>query len=153
AIPDGAALLEFAVYRPFDPNALVESEQAAGQPRYAVYVIEPHREVQWADLGPAAPIDGAVHALRQALRDPATQQVRDLARAIDESVFRPVRTMIGAARRLLVSPDGDLNLVPFEAFLDEDGHYAVERFSISYLTSGRDLLRLEVPRPETREAV
>jgi len=153
AIPEAAALLEFAVYRPFDPNALVDSEQAAGEPRYAVYVIQPHREVQWADLGPAAPIDASVHALRQALRDPADQRVRDLARAIDEKVFRPIRTMVSVATRLLVSPDGELNLVPFEALLDENGRYAVERFSISYLTSGRDLLRLEVPRPEKREAI
>src|SRR5262249_9726637 len=29
---------------------------------------------------------------------------------------------------------------------DEQSHYLVERFSVSYLTTGRDLLRLEAPR-------
>jgi CHAT domain-containing protein len=47
---------------------------------------------------------------------------------------------------LLISPDGELNLIPFETLVDERGRYAVERYSISYLTSGRDLLRLQVPR-------
>jgi CHAT domain-containing protein len=35
-----------------------------------------------------------------------------------------------------------LNLVPFAALVDEHDQYLVERYSISYLTSGRDLLRL-----------
>src|SRR4029434_6482805 len=39
-----------------------------------------------------------------------------------------------------------LNLIPFAALVDEKGRYAVERYSISYLTSGRDLLRLQVAR-------
>jgi CHAT domain-containing protein len=47
---------------------------------------------------------------------------------------------------LLVSPDGQLNLIPFEALVDEAGHYLVERYAVSYLTTGRDLLRLQVPR-------
>src|SRR5262249_29452999 len=45
-----------------------------------------------------------------------------------------------------ISPDGALNLMPFEALADERGRYLVERYSISYLASGRDLLRLEVAR-------
>src|SRR5262249_37259463 len=47
---------------------------------------------------------------------------------------------------LLISPDGALNLVPFAALVDERGRYLVERYSITYLTSGRDLLRLQVAR-------
>jgi CHAT domain-containing protein len=48
--------------------------------------------------------------------------------------------------RLLVSPDGELNLIPFAALVDEEGHYLIERYSITYLTSGRDLLRMQVAR-------
>src|SRR5262249_60056738 len=47
---------------------------------------------------------------------------------------------------LLISPDGDLSLIPFEALVDEHGRYAIERYAITYLTSGRDLLRMQVPR-------
>jgi CHAT domain-containing protein len=54
--------------------------------------------------------------------------------------------LVGDATRLLISPDGALNLVPFEAFVDEDGHYSVERYAIDYLTSGRDLLRMQISR-------
>jgi CHAT domain-containing protein len=34
-----------------------------------------------------------------------------------------------------------LNLVPFAALLDDKGEYLAKRFEITYLTSGRDLLR------------
>jgi CHAT domain-containing protein len=47
---------------------------------------------------------------------------------------------------LLISPDGALNLIPFAALVDERGRYLVERYSISYLASGRDLLRLQASR-------
>ena len=40
-----------------------------------------------------------------------------------------------------------MNLIPFEALVDEQGRYLVERYSISYLTAGRDLLRKQVARP------
>ena len=55
-----------------------------------------------------------------------------------------MRTRLGPLRHVLISPDGELNLVPFAALVDEDGNYLVERFTITYLTSGRDLLRLQV---------
>jgi CHAT domain-containing protein len=53
---------------------------------------------------------------------------------------------LGATRQLLVSPDGPLHLIPFAALVDEQQHYLVERYAITYLTSGRDLLRLLIPR-------
>ena len=61
--------------------------------------------------------------------------------------MRPLRAAYGDVSRLLVSPDGALNLVPFEALVDEQGQYLIERFAISYLTSGRDLLRQQVSLP------
>jgi len=57
-----------------------------------------------------------------------------------------VRELLGDAKQLLVSADGLLSLIPFAALVDEQGKYLIQRYSISYLTSGRDLLRLQVMR-------
>jgi CHAT domain-containing protein len=65
---------------------------------------------------------------------------------VDQKVFQPLRPLLGDLTRLLVSPEGELNLIPFAALVDERRQYAVERYSISNLASGRDLLRLQVPR-------
>jgi CHAT domain-containing protein/Flp pilus assembly protein TadD len=145
AIPADAALIEFNIYRLFNVNAANE-KQAYGRPRYVAYILRREGEVQWKDLGEAKAIDAAITALRKAMRDWRRNDVRVLARALDKMVFQPLRPLIGEQKRLLISPEGELNLVPFAALVDERGRYRLEQYSISYLGSGRDLLRFELPR-------
>lgn len=145
SIPAGAALIEFAVYRPYDPKAESNNEAYKG-PRYIAYVLRQKGEVLWRDLGDAKTIDEAVGSLRQALGNPARRDAREHARAVDEKVMQPLRTLISDANQLLISPDGALNLIPFEALVDEQGRYLVQRYAFAYLTSGRDLLRMQVSR-------
>jgi CHAT domain-containing protein/Flp pilus assembly protein TadD len=153
ALPAGGALVEFAVYTPQDPR----NNKNKLPPRYLAYLLEAQGRPKWTDLGEAAPIDRAINAWRQALRDPRRTDVNRLARVVDEKVMRPVLALaqseLGATRRLLIAPDGLLNLVPFAALVDRHGRYLVERYSISYLTGGRDLLRSPVRRPGGQEAV
>jgi CHAT domain-containing protein len=144
AIPGRAALLEFSVFHPWDPKA--EDTGGRTTAHYAAYVIGRHGTPRGFDLGEAGRIDGLIDDLRGALRDPARGDVRRLARALDDRVMRPLRAALGDATQMLISPDGELNLVPFEALVDERGRYLIEGYDISYLTSGRDLLRMQVPR-------
>jgi CHAT domain-containing protein len=152
AIPANAALLEFAVFRPFDPRA-ERNEQAYGRPHYAVYVVVQHGTPIGIDLGPVDDIDPLVVTLRRSLRDPADAEVKTHARAVDEKVMRPLRPFLRTATRLLISPDGGLNLLPFEALPDEHGRYLIERYSTTYLTSGRDLLRMQIAPASTERPV
>jgi CHAT domain-containing protein len=145
AIPEDAALLEFAVFRPFDPTAELPNTEF-GPPHYAAYVLHKSGRPLGIDLGPTAEINAAIDALRQALRDRSRTDVKARARTVYDLVMRPLQSLYGDASRLLVSPDGGLNLVPFDALVDDEGRYLIERHSISYLTSGRDLLRMQVPR-------
>jgi CHAT domain-containing protein len=145
AIPDDAALIEFTSYRPFNAKA-TKDDEAYGQPRYVAYVLRREGEIRWKELGEATAIDMAIAAFRKASRDPRREDVKRLARAVDAKVFQQIRPLLGDVSRLLISPDGSLNLIPFAALVDERGRYAVERYSISYLASGRDLLRLQVAR-------
>jgi CHAT domain-containing protein len=87
-----------------------------------------------------------VIALRKALRDPSNADVNARARALDDRIMRPLRPFLSVATRLLISPDGGLNLVPFETLVDEHGRYLIERYATTYLTSGRDLLRMHTAR-------
>jgi len=64
-------------------------------------------------LGEAQVIDAAIEELRQGLRDPKRSDVRDLARAVDQRVMQPLRALLGETAHLLISPDGELNLIPF----------------------------------------
>jgi CHAT domain-containing protein/Tfp pilus assembly protein PilF len=144
AIPPDSALIEFASFRPFDGKS-TKSDEAYGQPRYVAYVLRREGEIKWKELGEAKSIDTAIAAFRKALRDPKRGDVKRVARAVDAKIFQPLRPLVGDMNRLLISPEGSLNLIPFAALVDERGRYVVERYSISYLTSGRDLLRLQAP--------
>jgi len=148
AVPDGALLIEFALYRPRDATT------GTPQPsRYEAYLLGHHGEAQWADLGEAASVDRAVSAWRRALGDPGRTDARRLARALDQRVMEPIRNLMDDSRHLLISPDGQLNLIPFAALVDAQNRYLVERFTISYLSSGRDLLRLQIPRESRSDPV
>jgi CHAT domain-containing protein/tetratricopeptide (TPR) repeat protein len=152
AIPGDAALIEYAVFRPFDPGA-ERNEEAYGAPHYAAYVIGRHGPPAGVDLGAVEDIDALVSRLRDSLRDSGSTDVKARARALDERVLHPLRAFVNGATRLLISPDGALNLVPFETLIDEHGRYVIERYSTSYLTSGRDLLRAQIARGRAGKAV
>jgi CHAT domain-containing protein len=151
-IPDEAALIEFITYWPFDSKA-PENDKAYGAPRYAAYVFRKNDDVRWAELGRTRDLDDTIVAWRQALRDPQRKDAQQLARAIDEKMMRPVRALVGAATHLLISPDGELNLIPFGALVDEQGRYLVQNYATTYLTSGRDLLRMKVARESKSNAL
>ncbi|HYP02451.1 MAG TPA: tetratricopeptide repeat protein [Pyrinomonadaceae bacterium] len=148
AIPTGAALVEMVLYRPYEPKTIGKSR--FGAPRYVAYVLTREAGAPlWVDLGEAAAIDRDIALWRRALTNHASRDVRERGRALDEMLMRPVRTLLGASRpqpqqHLLLSPDGALNLIPFGALVDEQNKYLLESYSITYLTSGRDLLRLQL---------
>ena len=150
ALPADAALIEFLSYRPFNARA-GRGEKKFGAARYVAYVARREGEPQFVDLGGAAAIEAKVEKLRVALRDGRraaagdVATVKSAARELDIQVMRPVRALLGATRRVFLSPDGVLNLIPFAALVDERGKYLVEDYTFTYLTSGRDLLRLQVP--------
>ncbi|MGB7926330.1 MAG: CHAT domain-containing protein, partial [Pyrinomonadaceae bacterium] len=151
AIPANAALVELVSYRAFNEKARTRDARW-GARRYAAYVLSHEGEPRWVDLGEAESIDASVTRLRVALSNPRNEQARRIARALDEKLMRPVRRLLGGATVLLISPDGMLNLVPFAALVDEQNRYLVERYTINYLTSGRDLLRLRIRAQESGQA-
>ncbi|MDI1478932.1 CHAT domain-containing tetratricopeptide repeat protein [Polyangium sp. y55x31] len=171
AIPEEAALVELFLYAPFDVDTW---KYRVNAPRYAAYVLHRSGEIAWADLGEAEPINAAAIRLRQALSQTSAERrptgahatareflshddpvgdPRRAGRDLDELVMRPIRRLLGSVRRILLSPDASLNLVPFGALVDEEGHYLVERSSVTYLASGRDLLRRATNVPSRRAPV
>jgi CHAT domain-containing protein len=140
AIPQGAALVEIFLLHP-------PANQPSRSARYLAYVLHAAGNPEWVDLGEAPPIDAATRAVREAFSDPSRNDARALARALDEKVMRPIRKLLKDTRRVLLSPDGSLNLLPVGALVDENQRFLTEHYSISYLVSGRDLLRMAIRTP------
>ncbi|MBW4671722.1 MAG: tetratricopeptide repeat protein [Cyanomargarita calcarea GSE-NOS-MK-12-04C] len=160
-IPQDAAMVEIVQYKPFNPKGK-NDDGKWGESRYAAVVLRTSGEPKWVDLGDDTTIDKSIASFRRVLaRGPATSKsnsqerrgidvepaegksLEELARTLDKQVMAPIRPLLGDVRHLLLSPDGQLNLIPFEALKDEQNKYLVQRYAFSYLTTGRDLLRLQ----------
>jgi CHAT domain-containing protein len=145
ALPKDGALVEFITYmdRPLVPASTPEARQLS-QLRYLALVLFPDASTQAIDLGPAEPLDSSALSLRSALAN-RDDNFQVHAQALYQLAFQPLLPLLGKARRLFLSPDGQLALVPFAAL--HDGQQSlVDTFDFTYLTSGKSLL----PRPQER---
>ena len=143
-LPQGSVLVDFAKIRPFDFQAHGKKSQW-GPACYLAFVLPAGAPDQAGllNLGEAEPIDQAVADLKEALadtQDAQGQQVLAMGEKLYELVFAKIEKELGQARDIFISPDGNLNLIPFEVLRKPDGKYLIEEYSFNYLASGRDLI-------------
>ncbi len=141
ALPADSALVEIFAYQPDDPRQPKTSDDA-NKRRYVAYVQTAKGSLHFYELGATSDIDQQIKQLREALISASRLDVKALGRALYEKVLQPLRPYFGDAKHLFLSPDGALNLVPFGALVGEDGQYLIQRYNFTYLSSGRDLIRL-----------
>jgi hypothetical protein len=149
SLPAGAVLLDVVRFDVYDFKA--PSGKRWKPARYAAWVTPAGGDVKVIDLGDADVIDAAVKEVRVALEgahklirakgEPeAEKALRGPLGKLSKLVLQPLLPHVGKASRWVVSPDGNLWLVPWEILLLPDGKYAVEEHTLSYAVSGRDLV-------------
>ena len=143
ALPRDARLVELVDYQPRDWRAPDVPAPPPLPRRYAAYVLASQGDPVLVDLGPVKPIDDAIAVFRRALGDPDDASVAERGRALYELTFAKLVPALAGSKDVIVAPDGALNLVPFAA-LHDGKQYLVQAYTFTYLTSGRDLLRLGV---------
>ncbi len=140
ALPKDGALVELIAYTdiPLVPKPATPRGKSSSPLRYLALVLFPDASTRAVDLGPAEPIDRAASHLRNALanRDASFQAT---AQELHQRAFQPLLPLLGKTRRVFLSPDGQLGLVPFAA-LHDGRRFLLDSFDFSYLTSGRELL-------------
>jgi CHAT domain-containing protein len=146
AMPADARLVEIVNFQPWDPNTTYAARLTGKlKPRhYAAYIVGPKGDPAVVDLGEAAPIDKAVEEFRKAVSDPDNDRATDLGRALYDLTMAKVVPKLGGSTNILIAPDGALNVVPFSALVDDKKDFLIKKYTFTYLTSGRDLLRLGV---------
>lgn len=150
ALPSTGALVEYQRYQPFDgkkPNS-----QRWGKPRYLALVLKANGSVAAVDLGPAVVIE---ERIQQALR--ATQEqlsdANQLWGQVGKQVLDPLGPALAGVQTLFVSPDGELNRIPFAALPAPGGKTLLsESLQLRLLTTGRELLDLAQPRRQAKTA-
>ena len=131
-IPPKALLVEFVVYKDHYRNT-----------KYAAVTVNSDGDYQWFPLGSASEIDNLSVQFIQQLS--SRQPYEETATKLYQKIIKPLQSKLAGKRHVLISPDGQLNLIPFEALIDQQ--HLVEQYQLSYLSSGRDLLQYDSSEP------
>ncbi|MEZ6133167.1 MAG: CHAT domain-containing tetratricopeptide repeat protein [Planctomycetaceae bacterium] len=137
----------------FDVAQVTSLKKDREPARYVAWVIPAAGagEIHLVDLGPAQPIDQKVAAIRaqiqKTLNDLPESDEAALETALQKSlneisdlVLRPLEASLGDVVEVILSPDGSLWNLPWNALLMSDGRYLVEAFRTRYVLSGRELV-------------
>jgi CHAT domain-containing protein len=116
---------------------------------YLAFLLTPDGRVVLLDLGESSSTDAQVSDTLKAITDEHflkdvstyTHASDDKLAALYKQILQPIDTAVGTRTRLIVSPDGELHKVPFGALRTPDGQYLIEQRVVSYVASGRDLVR------------
>jgi CHAT domain-containing protein len=153
-LPKGSVLVDFVRFTPRRFGA-ARGESRYEAPRYLAFILHAGKlEVQMIDLGEAEHIEAAIAMFRRCVIWPTCDLLGEtleenrkhllrLCRQLYCNVFLPIKETLkeGHSNLLFLSPDGELNLLPFEALLNEEGKFVIEEYRLNYVASGRDVLR------------
>jgi CHAT domain-containing protein/Tfp pilus assembly protein PilF len=144
ALPAGSALVELQKYQPFDGRK--PREHRWGEPRYLALILRPEQSITAVQLGPAAPIETAIQKSLQASSDNTTD-ANSLWGRVSELVLKPLMPALTGSRQWFLSPDAELNRVPFAVLPapQEPSKPLAQVIQLRLLTTGRELLRLQQP--------
>ncbi|MCA9049436.1 MAG: CHAT domain-containing protein, partial [Planctomycetaceae bacterium] len=134
--------------------------------RYVAWIIPPTGggEIRLVDLGEADPVDQQVTALRKLLPEVIAQlaekgertteaAVRQQLDVLSDMLLRPLEPFLKDVSEVILSPDGELWSVPWNALLTADDRYLVETYRTRFVLSGRELVYRHPERAAVSEPV
>jgi CHAT domain-containing protein len=152
SLPPNAALVDLVYYFRFDFQSKTNDWNEARYAAYLTFPLTPDATnpiVAMVDLGEAAPIDVLVDVVSQRMSAGqfANKNLSFAMQQLSELVYAPLARHLTNVSHLIVCPDGQLSRVPFEMLLvsgrGEPPRYLVEEKTVSYVGSGREVVRLQ----------
>lgn len=143
-LPQGSAYIDFALvedwqFQPLEVRGL----------RYLAFIVSsrPGATVQMLDLGPSDTINRAITDYRRQIAaqagggkaDPA--RLAAVAAELHSRLMAPLLPHLEGISTLIISPDAGLHLLPFEVLRGKGQPYLLEQYAVSYVASGRDMVR------------
>jgi CHAT domain-containing protein/tetratricopeptide (TPR) repeat protein len=137
-LPRASVLVDIAKFRDYDFKTGKWLKE-----RYLAFILAPAKfaVVSLVDLGEAGAVDEKVALLKRDIKDTSLprESLLKQSTALYRLVFAPLKKAIGDAGQIFVSPDGSLNLIPFEVLTDDDGRFLIDAYKFDYLSAGRDI--------------
>ena len=120
------------------------------KPRYLAFVLIPGKEaiVKLIDLASTEDTDRHIKEYLEEMKKPIEQKtlprkqlLAKEAKAVYDLIMKPLEQYTKGKKQLFISPDGNLNLIPFEVLMTSEGKYLMEDHIINYVGAGRDIVR------------
>ena len=140
-LPDDSVLIEFQRYQPFDGKKASDDQWAAA--RYMALLLRPNGEIEHFDLGLAKSLERQIHVTLRA-SESGSLNAQELWLELGKLLIRPLAQGTAGAKTWFISPDGELNRIPFAALSAPSGDELLgEAVQLRLLTTGRELLDLD----------
>ncbi len=112
---------------------------------YFAFILIPGNpyDLRMVDLGSADNIDSLIFQFKKMIfqiEHPDSSKITFFAGRLYNTVFSPIEKELGGRQHIYLSPDGNLNLIPFEIFYNPDKGFLIESYTFNYVSSGRDIL-------------
>jgi tetratricopeptide (TPR) repeat protein len=135
-IPNDGALIEYLRYLHYLGKNQWEWS-------YGAILLFSKGEPIWIPLGKAKKIEALVRGYGNLVRDsPEEEELSANLQALYEALWVPIRQVLPSqTRKIILSPDGQLNFISFATLLNNDSQFLAQRYDVQYVASGRDLLR------------
>lgn len=141
-LPNNGVLVEFQYYRLFDVRMAYKQRWGAAQ--YIALILKPDGSITTVPLGAAASIDATIHKGLNSSAE-ALLDAEVVWGQLSDQVLKPLLPYLKDYRQWFLSPDGELNRVPFAALPSPQQANTPlgQAVQLRLLTTGRELLRLK----------
>jgi len=141
-IPKDSVLVEYLRYLLYLGKGRLEQ-------CYGAIVLGSTGRPRWIPLGKASGVDKLASRYQRVVRNASDQE--ELSANLEklyQELWAPIEQATPSdTKRIIISPDGQLNFISFATLLDANKRFLAEKYTVQYTASGRDLLREVKPAP------
>jgi tetratricopeptide (TPR) repeat protein len=135
ALRSQEALVEFIRYTHYLGKGQWET-------RYGAVIFVPKGALQWVALGAAEDTEKTIRLYQKSARGKTDETtLQTTLRGLHEKIWAAIEKALPRdTKSVILCPDSELNFVSFATLLGEDDRFLAEKYSLRYVSSGRDLL-------------
>lgn len=152
ALPAGAIFIDILKL------SRIQKSESAGKPaidsEYIAWITPKSGPQKMIVLGDATTIESGIRKLRKRLLETAARINKDgeenafaailpELRSLSRLIWHPIAREIQGAAKIVLVPDAETWLAPWNAMLNEDNSFAIEKFLINLQVSGRQLVQAD----------
>ncbi|MFT6752701.1 MAG: CHAT domain-containing protein/tetratricopeptide (TPR) repeat protein [Candidatus Azotimanducaceae bacterium] len=138
SIQEGAALIDFQMFEDKGERRFLASivKNIDGEIEYNLVVYNDRDS-----------IDATIIEYREMIQDDQADEddLLETGMSAYEEIWEPLNEALDDIEYVYLIPDGGLNILPFNALIDDDEAYLIQSIDLHTLTSGRDLIPNDYP--------